>query len=829
MTLIKSASTSSSIPQTVADNSQKQLPLPVGKNSPIPRAASSAARQSLPKAPVETWPAGPTANRQALDRMISENREAPASKGAFRLTSKHLGSAKRAEAQEYHQRMETKAPVFFSEFATEKPALSMVEALHQGKRDYYAVRHVGKRGRDLYTDAPIAGNDSRIGPQKTSPQLSTQSSGTRAIRGFAATATIDQARGEYIARLHQHVVNMLGGEGGVVHLVRPSRDPYVEDSTLNFFTFCEQAELASSLNALEAKTAKQNNRSPIVFTDNKSLIGLSRTSRTEASPIGRLVQQPFFVTSELRAGDKVVLADDHIQAGGSMLAMESAARGAGADVLAFATLSTHPFSPQLTMSPEVRDFLDQTLAAWDPENLVSDRLAQLGMPHDRLTNSEAMILIAYAISPDDAPAVAKFQAMQATFFERAHLHNVGINPDAPDAADQLHQLQARQNAANTDTARAFISNAHVLEGEHDSLIPVLNEKPKSPQEIVQELDNVSRSSRESVAASDIKQVAVLDWDDCLRDEKGLNYQLMHNALAVAAREHAQTLPELGEALSRLQARMQSGQPAGEGDPLLMKSRENFTAHLMTNPSIFKRHIVQDFVRTMLPDAAPDKAKSLVNAVYTQFTREYERATQPQQNNNLRDVPFPNVQFEMMPGALELLEKCRTADTRVILISNRGHADLEDEVNRLGMMHYFDAVSGAPLVTQPKPGAQPAQMPEELQTRLTQALQGDDSEALRQALNEASIYAHPDTTVVDRTDKKPGATRLLQSLEQLSVPANVPITSYGDQPSDVKQLQTLVGQGRHLEGVIINPQHNDVGQQIDVAGIPTRVVRSMEEL
>lgn len=59
---------------------------------------------------------------------------------------------------------------------------------------------------------------------------------------------------------------------------------------------------------------------------------------------------------------------------------------------------------------------------------------------------------------------------------------------------------------------------------------------------MQELDNVSRSSRESVAASDIKQVAVLDWDDCLRDEKGLNYQLMHNALAVAARNTRRPCP-----------------------------------------------------------------------------------------------------------------------------------------------------------------------------------------------------------------------------------------------------------------------------------------------
>ncbi|WP_432735403.1 HAD family hydrolase [Ralstonia solanacearum] len=203
-------------------------------------------------------------------------------------------------------------------------------------------------------------------------------------------------------------------------------------------------------------------------------------------------------------------------------------------------------------------------------------------------------------------------------------------------------------------------------------------------------------------------------------------------------------------------------------------------------------------------------------------------TQPQKEA-LRDVPFPNVRFELMPGAQELLDKCRTADARVILISNRGHADLEDEVNHLGMMHYFDAVSGTPIIMRPKPGAQHEEMPETLQKRLTEALRGDNDEALRQVLGEASTFAHPDTTVIDRGDKKPGATRLLQSLEHLSVPPDVPVTSYGDQASDVKQLQTLAEQGRHVDGVIINPQRGDVGQQIDVVGIPTRVVRSMEEL
>ncbi|WP_247709221.1 HAD family hydrolase [Ralstonia solanacearum] len=193
------------------------------------------------------------------------------------------------------------------------------------------------------------------------------------------------------------------------------------------------------------------------------------------------------------------------------------------------------------------------------------------------------------------------------------------------------------------------------------------------------------------------------------------------------------------------------------------------------------------------------------------------------------MPFPNVRFELMPGAQELLDKCRTADTRVILISNRGHADLEDEVNHLGMMHYFDAVSGTPIIMRPKPGAQQEKMPETLQESLIKALRGDDDEALRQVLGEASTFAHPDTTVIDRGDKKPGATRLLQSLEHLSVPPDVPVTSYGDQASDIKQLQTLAEQRRHVDGVIVNPQRGDVGQQIDVVGIPTRVVRSMEEL
>lgn len=78
------------------------------------------------------------------------------------------------ETRADHQRAATEARAFFSECATEQPAPSMVETLHQSKQDDYAVRHAGKRGRDLFADKPIAGNNNRIGAQKTSSQLSTQ-------------------------------------------------------------------------------------------------------------------------------------------------------------------------------------------------------------------------------------------------------------------------------------------------------------------------------------------------------------------------------------------------------------------------------------------------------------------------------------------------------------------------------------------------------------------------------------------------------------------------------------------------------------------------------
>lgn len=414
--------------------------------------------------------------------------------------------------------------------------------------------------------------------------------------------------------------------------------------------------------------------------------------------------------------------------------------------------------------------------------------------------------------------------------------------------------------------------------------------------------------RPAQGGRDIKQVFVLDWDDCLRIEKGMNFQLMHNALTLAAREHGTKYPELTQAVDRLHAQMRSGSPPGDGDPLLRRDQEDFARHLLPRPEIFEARVLQDFVSKMLPDVPKDRAQAIHNILEAHFNRQYQAVAQSRAGSVLsqENLPFPKVKLELTPGAQELLDRSRTPESRVLLISNRGHADVEKEVNQLGMAHYFDVVAGAPVVSQDKP---PPGVPAELRLQLRSALDsGDDqallaalvravpmavarpqaaavhdstglptlppqdrlpapmrdrlldalqrgdetalqgalvaatpfahaelsrrlmaslrsggSEALRQSLDEAVAYAHPDAVTAGRVDLKPAPKRLLDSLARLSVQPEVPIVSYGDQVTDVKQLAGADNQRRMLEGVIVNSQHPRVGENIVVDGIPTRIL------
>ncbi|WAT14142.1 HAD hydrolase-like protein [Xanthomonas fragariae] len=356
------------------------------------------------------------------------------------------------------------------------------------------------------------------------------------------------------------------------------------------------------------------------------------------------------------------------------------------------------------------------------------------------------------------------------------------------------------------------------EGGEDAATSPQQRGPTLAQRRMQERDAARRSNPEP--AAEIKQLAVLDWDDCVRDEKGMTYQLLHNALAITARE-SEASP-LGRAVAQLHKRMQSGQPATDNDPLLMRTQEDFTKHLMVRHHIFSPKIARDFVDKMLPELGKEEAASLAECIHKNFKEQYYRAIGKGEPIESNGVPFPHCEPKLLPGARELLEKIRTPDSCAAVISNRDQDDLADEVKHMNMLRYFDVISGS---------TRREKMPEDLQKRIVPALRGGDREVVRRTLIEARCYAHPDSDSksTGRMHIKPDPARLNRVLEQLQVGKEVPIISYGDQLSDVKQMAGLAKEGWKVKGVIINSQNPDVGKEIDVDGIPTTVIDSMEKI
>ena len=626
-------------------------------------------------------------------------------------------------------------PLFFSAFDTEIASAETLKTLPRHEQDFHAVRMIGKRfidtktGNSFYPDATIG---------KANPTLPLQNRPVREIRSQAATATFDRYKGTYIRDLYQFLVKKLGvppstsnGEPTVhtVHLVRPGRGIYANDTTINFLSLATQAQLTDTLNTLEATQAKAEKRKlQIEFCDIKQGIVVSRTARSNASPIGRLVQQGYFDTSEIKPGDNIVIADDHTQAGATILVMAAALKQAGAQVLAAVTPTVHPFCAQLGLSDNVKQLLDATLKKWDENNSVRAQFLKFGMPLETLTNHEAMIVIAYATDPNDPAAVSAFQQLEATLME----------------------------------------GRHVLQGESDSLAPILRQTPFSPDEVVKELVRECAQSRTLVMPTPIEDVHVVDWDDFLRDEKGMNYQLMHNALAVAASEYASTHPLIQEiAVAVADAR---GHEHDEGVPKLCLSPAQFSAFAHAHPAFIKRDMVTDLIANLAPvnsslaeklqAASAMEVETISNILQAGFGRQYARLVGGRTWPHKSSVPYPEVTLTLMPGAQAFLDQHRNASERIVLLSNRRNAELQQEINQMGMAHYFDVAAGVSEVT----------------------------------LGEEVVCV----------SKKPDPARLREALKQLPGASGARITLWGDRPGDIHQANNVAHQGA-IRGVLVNPE------------------------
>ncbi len=680
-------------------------------------------------------------------------------KNSFKLPYESLALAIPEVSGLYHTRtkdLNKELKFFYADVETEKPNIRSIQELPREQQSFYYNRHIGKRGRNLFTDEPIEGRNNITSNLKSSPLLTDQGMQTRLIRGEAATATVDHYtnintnKGHYINNLYAHVKNQLDPKflefGGKIHLVRPTRDHYSSDATLNFFTFCTQTELCSTLNHLEATSAKQEKRPAIVFTDNKTCIGLSRTARTEATPIGRLVQQAYFTTDDIDKHDKVVIVDDHVQAGGSVLAMASALKDAEANILGVACLTTHPYCKSgFNLDERVSKQLDEVMQKWDPKGIVLKSLQNFGLHPSALTNAEAMILIAYATDP----TVDKNQV------------------------NSIDKFMALENY--------LIQGTKVMEGEHDSLAPIMNQKPLNPEIIVEDIVKCSTETRKAITPTPIKDLKVLDWDCLLVNEKTMNYQLLVNALFSAADSYKDEHPEIQSIADAVKPHI-GGELYQDGMPKICMGQDKFASYGIKYPSFFKKDVPIDLVEnlhTIAPhiNLTSDQKNAVVSILQKEFKRQYKQFLRQgtpeyiQPKKPKIDLPFNDIKIEFMPGAEDFLKQNRQPGSLLVLISNKGDNDLHHEVNKLGIAHMFDHISGVSSQTI-----------------------GDKVK---------NMYS------------KPLSTRLSDVLEHFSLHnANIPISLYGDQSQDILQAASLNKVRPNITGFLVNKETvnaNHIGQ------------------
>lgn len=591
----------------------------------------------------------------------------------------------------FHERLPilNKLPVFYSTVDTEIASSETLKKLPDDQKAAASTRLIAKRFIDAETGLSFYGDG-----KKGNPPLHEQDKPIREIRAQAAANTLDTYNGKYINDLYKNLTTHFRLDSDslkttiasskpekwpvVVHLVRPGRNLATSDATVNYLSMVAQQDVTDSLNYL----AKLNKISDYIrFSDIKQLPVLSRTARSNASPLGRIVQQGYYDTAQIKKNDQVVIVDDHSQAGATVLSMAAAMTSRGANVLAAIMPTVHPFSSQLALSPNVKTLLKKTLADWDPQHQLEQKLKSFGMPLETLTDHEAMIIIAYATSPQNKLAQGQFSQLE----------------------------------------EELLKGRKVPEGDSDSLKPVLEQKPGPVQEIINEMDAEIKRSRTVTQPLAIKSVHVMDWDDFLRDEKGLNYQLMHNAIFVSAQRYGEKYPFLKQLANALADKRESDSTdtTNKRQPLLSMSQQQFADTTIRNTQFLKRDAIDNLL-THLDDLQPglqtkfdgictcdantssmtgdDHKHPINNIIWHEFRRQYQVAIRPDKKRvdiPSQSMPFQNAGPTLMPGAEKLLERKRRPDNFIALISNRYHGDLEKEINKMGLAHYFDSVQGTP--------------------------------------------------------------------------------------------------------------------------------------
>lgn len=269
-------------------------------------------------------------------------------------------------------------------------------------------RHLAKRGKFL---------DGQFDPwRKTAPDE---------IRMLAARSVTDAwLTDAVVEKIADDVAQKLGADGAkapvTVHIANPVKDHTRPGVNINFMVMAYTEELTKRLNtAMKARHPDLQ----IGFAADRPLMALAsdRATRTTAGTLERLTSQPFYDYGVFEEGEHVIFADEHVQAGGVMLAARNVMNSVNLDILGYTALSSHNLGAELRINPDIRMALDTAIEenarmnGGDAETYklhLDEALDQVGLSRETITNLEGLILIAYLLDGKEDSRRSWFETLK---------------------------------------------------------------------------------------------------------------------------------------------------------------------------------------------------------------------------------------------------------------------------------------------------------------------------------------------------------------------------------------------------------------------------------
>ncbi|HEU5046653.1 MAG TPA: hypothetical protein VFT64_02300 [Rickettsiales bacterium] len=324
------------------------------------------------------------------------------------------GSLLRKIDKERGQKFETREPfvkgeesrVFSGHYETEVPVVNSADSTDQTLE----LRHIAKRGKFL------DGQD--FDPWRSKAPDDVRMLASRlVVDSWLNTESLDAIIDNVLSKTNGTFSSQLPA---VVHIASPVKDTTRPGVNINYMALTYGIEITERLNQ---RLEERGLESQIVFRNDRPMISLvsDRVPRTTAGIVSRLTSHPVFDPSEFHPGDMVLLADEHIQAGGVAWALHNIGNSVPIDIIGYAALSSHNLCQDLRISPPILTALDAALEkcadhfnqdAGKYKNDLDRSLSLVGLSRQTITNMEALYIIAMLINGEDRDEVKWFNDLK---------------------------------------------------------------------------------------------------------------------------------------------------------------------------------------------------------------------------------------------------------------------------------------------------------------------------------------------------------------------------------------------------------------------------------